>query len=335
MLSTHQRCAVVATAAATLTLLAAGLPTTATAEDPSLSRFYRQKVTWAACDGEGMPKDLQCGKVTVPLDYSRPDGGTLDLALARYRATGTSRGSVLLNFGGPGGAGIPQLALGGKDFMGLTNGYDVVTFDPRGVGRSSPVSCGEGVDDIAQATDDGADGTDSASVRSALEAVKRAAGECARHSGPVLPHIGTVDASRDMDVIRQALGDKKLNYLGFSYGTRLGAVYAAQFPQKRGRMVLDGVDTLTEPIAEQGLAGAEGQQTALDDFITWCAQNMACPFGQDARGAREQVVQLVRLARRRARTVGLRPGVLRTGPGRERSARRCTARRCGPPWSRR
>ncbi|MEW1564531.1 alpha/beta hydrolase [Streptomyces sp. NPDC093509] len=293
MLSMHQRCAVVGTATATLTLLAAGLPTTATAEDPDLSRFYRQKVTWAACESEGMPKDLQCGKVTVPLDYEKPDGGTLDLALARYRATGSSRGSVLLNFGGPGGAGIPQLALGGKEFMGLTNGYDVVTFDPRGVGRSSPVSCGEGVDDISQATDDSAEGTDSASVRSALKAVKKAAEECAQHSGAVLPHIGTVNASRDMDIMRQALGDKKLNYLGFSYGTRLGAVYAAQFPKKTGRMVLDGVDTLTEPVAEQGLAGAEGQQTALDDFITWCTQNMACPFGQDARSAREQVVQLV------------------------------------------
>lgn len=293
MLSTHQRCAVVGTATATLTLLAAGLPTTATAEDPGLSRFYRQKVTWAACEGDGMPKDLQCGKVTVPLDYGKPNGGTLDLALARYRATGSSRGSVLLNFGGPGGAGIPQLALGGKDFMGLTNGYDVVTFDPRGVGRSSPVSCGEGVDEISQATDDSADGTDSASVRSALKAVKKAADECAQHSGAVLPHIGTVNASRDMDIMRQALGDKKLNYLGFSYGTRLGAVYAAQFPKKTGRMVLDGVDTLTEPIAEQGLTGAEGQQTALDDFITWCTRNAACPFGQDARSAREQVVQLV------------------------------------------
>ncbi|MEW2164713.1 alpha/beta hydrolase [Streptomyces sp. NPDC007084] len=293
MLSMHQRVAVVGAATATLTLLAAGLPTTATAEDPDLSRFYRQKVAWAACKGEGMPKDLQCGKVTVPLDYAKPDGGTLDLALARYRATGSSRGSVLLNFGGPGGAGIPQLAMGGKDFMGLTNGYDVVTFDPRGVGRSSPVSCGEGVDQIAEATDDSAEGSDSASVRAALTAVKKAADECARHSGAVLPHIGTVNASRDMDIMRQALGDKKLNYLGFSYGTRLGAVYAAQFPKKTGRMVLDGVDTLTEPIAEQGLTGAEGQQTALDDFITWCTQNMACPFGQDARGAREQVVQLV------------------------------------------
>ncbi|MFF3885832.1 alpha/beta hydrolase [Streptomyces sp. NPDC001914] len=289
MLSVHQRFAVVGAATATLTLLAAGLPAAASAADgPDLSRFYHQKVTWAACRGEGMPKDLQCGKITVPLDYARPDRGTLDLALARYRATGRSRGSVLLNFGGPGGAGVPGLAASGKDFMGLTNGYDVVTFDPRGVGRSSPVSCGDGADEIFGAA---AAGTD---VQAALKAVKKAADICARHSGAVLPHIGTVDAARDLDVMRQALGDKKLNYLGFSYGTRLGAVYAAQFPKKTGRMVLDGVDTLTEPITEQGRIGAEGQQTALDGFITWCAKNLACPFGQDPRSAGEQMVQLVK-----------------------------------------
>lgn len=109
----------------------------------------------------------------------------------------------------------------------------------------------------------------------------------------MLAHIGTVNASRDLDVMRQALGDKKLNYLGFSYGTRLGAVYAAQFPKKTGRMVLDGVDTLTESMAEQGLAGAEGQQTALDDFLTWCTQDISCPFGEDPREARQQVVRLV------------------------------------------
>lgn len=294
MLSTHRRCAVAAAAAATtaaLTLLGAGLPSVAPAADqPDLSRFYQQKITWAACKGDGMPKDLQCGKVTVPLDYARPGAGTLDVALARYRATGKSRGSVLLNFGGPGVAGIAALADGGKDFMGLTNGYDVVTFDPRGVGQSSPVSCGEGSAQVFANLDASLDGSD---PQAALKQLQKVADECAKHSGPVLPYIGTINASRDMDVMRAALGDKKLNYLGFSYGTRLGAVYAAQFPKKVGRMALDGVDTLTEPLAEQGLVSAEGQQTALDSFITWCVKDVACPFGQDPRSARQQVVQLV------------------------------------------
>ncbi|MET8944384.1 alpha/beta hydrolase [Streptomyces sp. NPDC004542] len=278
--------------AVALTLLGAGLPAAgAEPPRPDLSRFYRQKIVWSACEGPDMPEDLQCGKVTVPLDYARPGAGTLEVALARYRATGRSRGSVLLNFGGPGGAGIDGLAAGGKDFMDLTNGYDVVTFDPRGVGRSSPVSCGEGADQAFAATREAAAAGD---ARAVLEKVRQAAAECAEHSGPVLPYIGTVNVSRDLDVIRQALGDRKLNYLGFSYGTRLGAVYAAQFPDKVGRLALDGVDTLTESPAEQGIAGAAGQQTALDDFLDWCVTDIACPFGQDRRAAGERIVRLVR-----------------------------------------
>ncbi|MGW2488187.1 alpha/beta hydrolase [Streptomyces sp. NPDC001606] len=275
----------------TLALLGAGLPAAAaTPPQPDLSRFYRQKAVWGACAGPDMPKDLQCAKVTVPLDYARPTAGTLDLALARYRATGPSRGSVLLNFGGPGSSGVSELASAGKQFMDLTNGYDVVGFDPRGVGRSSPVSCGEGTDEAATATDGTADLDHPQAL---LVQLQKAAAACARNSGPVLRHIGTVNASRDLDVIRQALGDKKLNYLGFSYGSRLGAVYAAQFPHKVGRMTLDGVDTLTEPLSEQGIAGAEGQQTALDDFLDWCTTDLACPFGQDRRAAGDEVVRLV------------------------------------------
>ncbi|MEV5885837.1 alpha/beta hydrolase [Streptomyces sp. NPDC052020] len=287
--SSVRRCAVTGTLG--LALLGAGLPAVARdGTEPGLSRFYDQKVRWSACEGTDAPKDLRCGKVTVPLDYARPEAGTLDLALARYEATGDSRGSVLLNFGGPGGSGVSELASGGKDFLHLTNGYDVVAFDPRGVGRSSPVSCGEGSVEILEATDgDGEDGD----TREVLRRLRNAVAKCARHSGPVLPHIGTVNASRDMDVIRQALGDDKLNYLGFSYGTRLGAVYAAQFPGRVGRMVLDGVDTLTEPLPVQALAGAQGQQRALENFIDWCTEDIACPFGQDARDAREQVAQLV------------------------------------------
>ncbi|NEY35499.1 alpha/beta fold hydrolase [Streptomyces sp. PRKS01-65] len=283
------RCAV--TGALGLALLGAGLPAVARdGTDPALARFYGQQVRWTACESADAPKDLQCGKVTVPLDYARPEAGTLELALARYRATGESDGSVLLNFGGPGSSGVSELASGGKDFLHLTNGYDVVAFDPRGVGRSSPVTCGEGSVEILEATDGDEEDGDTQEV---LRRLRNAVAKCVRNSGPVLPHIGTVNASRDMDVIRQALGDDKLNYLGFSYGTRLGAVYAAQFPGKVGRMVLDGVDTLTEPLPQQGLAGAQGQQTALENFIDWCTNDIACPFGQDPREAREQVVQLV------------------------------------------
>ncbi|AKZ54014.1 putative protease (secreted protein) [Streptomyces ambofaciens ATCC 23877] len=282
------------TGALGLALLGAGLPAvTATANEaePGTARFYDQKITWSACEGMDVPKDLQCGKVTVPLDYDRPGSGTLDLALARYPATTDDpRGSVLLNFGGPGGSGVSELSAGGKEFMHLTNDYDVVTFDPRGVGRSSPVTCGPATVDIIEATNGDETLTEPEDV---LRRLRDAAAECAEHSGPVLRHIGTVDAARDLDVMRRALGDDRLNYLGFSYGTRLGAVYAAQFPDKVGRMVLDGVDTLTEPLTEQGLAGARGQQTALENFLDWCVEDIACPFGQDARDARRQVEQVI------------------------------------------
>ncbi|TGZ15731.1 protease [Streptomyces sp. S816] len=299
--SAVRRCA--GTGVLALALLGSVLPVPAAAvsapvaaDRPDLSRFYRQKVVWGACAGPGMPRDMQCGKVTVPLDYARPGTGTLDLALARYRGTGTSHHSVLLNFGGPGGAGVNELAYDGKQFMGLTNGYDVVTFDPRGVGRSSPVSCGDGGDQAAAVT--GAD-ADLAHPQALLRQLRQSAAACARSSGDVLPYIGTVNAARDLDVIRQALGERKLNYLGFSYGTRLGSVYAAQFPHNVGRMALDGVDTLTESLAEQGIDGARGQQTALEDFLDWCARDTGCPFGRDRRAAGDAVAGLVRSLDRR------------------------------------
>jgi pimeloyl-ACP methyl ester carboxylesterase len=292
MRSTHKCCAAGAAVLA-LALLGAGLPSMASAatDEPDLSRFYDQRIKWTRCTGTDLPKDLRCGKVTVPLDYARPGDGTLELAMARYPATTRhKRGSVLVNFGGPGIVGVPELAYGGKAFMDLTNGYDVVTFDPRGVGRSSPVSCGEGTDTAQEAL---ADGDDAQGPGAALGQLQKAAAECAENSGPVLRHIGTVNASRDMDVMRAALGDKKLNYLGFSYGSRLGSVYAAQFPRKVGRMVFDGVDTLTEPVTEQGLVGAKGQQTALENYLDACTEQWTCPFGQDRRAAKEMVVKLI------------------------------------------
>ncbi|MFF3639550.1 alpha/beta hydrolase [Streptomyces sp. NPDC002564] len=264
---------------------------------PDLSRFYTQKIKWTACKGEtasaaeasGGTKDVRCGHVSVPLDYAKPAAGTVDVAMIRMKssASGKPRGSLLLNFGGPGGPGVSALAGSQKEFGFLSKGYDVVSFDPRGVGQSEPVSCGDAEQDTDAMS---GDADDPAAV---LDGLRRIAEQCKAESGPVLPHMGTVNVSRDLDVMRQALGDKKLNYLGFSYGTRLGAVYAAQFPRKVGRMVLDGVDTLTEPVAEQSLATAEGRQTALDNFLAWCTGNAGCVFGTDARSARRGMVRLI------------------------------------------
>ncbi|MER5260340.1 alpha/beta hydrolase [Streptomyces sp. NPDC002855] len=268
---------------------------------PDLSRYYTQKIKWGACEGDGaglmsesdataVPKDknIRCGKITVPLDYADPGRGKVDVAMIRIKSSGKPRGSLLLNFGGPGGAGVSGLLNAQKEFEYLGKGYDVVSFDPRGVGESSPVSCGD-----AGARETAVEG-DSDDPGAVIDEMREIAEQCKKESGPVLPYVGTVNVSRDMDVMRQVLGDKKLNYLGFSYGTRLGSVYAAQFPKNVGRMVLDGVDTLTEDVAEQALVSAEGRQTALDNFIKWCTDNAGCVLGTDSRGARDSMAELIK-----------------------------------------
>lgn len=285
------------TAVAALALAVAGLPAAADPSGPAqpdLKRFYTQKIKWAACkpDVQNLSedvtkdKDVTCGTVKVPLDYADPGRGTIRLALLKIKSSGDKRGSLLVNFGGPGGAGVAGLADAKKDFGYVGKGYDVIGFDPRGVGLSEPVSCGGD----PEPGDDVEDPGDASAI---LKELRATAAECAKKSGPVLPYIGTVNVSRDLDVMRQALGDKKLNYLGFSYGTRLGAVYTAQFPKKVGRMVLDGVDTLTEDVAEQALVGAEGRQTALDNFLLWCTKNAGCVFGEDSRNARHAMTKLI------------------------------------------
>ncbi|MFE0099438.1 alpha/beta hydrolase [Streptomyces sp. NPDC059009] len=298
--------------AAVTALALAGLPVAAQAAPsatptpspgPDLSRYYTQKIKWGTCEqAEGLPKSqrdgVQCGKVTVPLDYAKPAGDSVDLAMIRIKSSahGKPRGSLLLNFGGPGGAGVSALLGAQKEFSYLGKGYDVVSFDPRGVGLSDPVSCGDAASDVDPTDSGTADAGERAEndPTGILADLRKAAAQCAKDSGPVLPYVGTVNVSRDMDVMRQALGDKKLNYLGFSYGTRLGAVYAAQFPKKVGRVVLDGVDTLTEDVAEQARVSAEGRQTALDNFLTWCTGNAGCVFGTNARTARTAMTKLVK-----------------------------------------
>ncbi|MGW0735876.1 alpha/beta hydrolase [Streptomyces sp. NPDC002851] len=299
--------------AAVLALVGAGAPTSAMErvaerdrgdKQPDLTRFYGQKISWGKCDdvldAMDVPKDMTCGQVTVPLDYANPKKGTVDLVLNRIPASGKKRGSLLVNFGGPGGAGVAGLAGMERNFDSLTEGYDVIGFDPRGVGQSSPVTCGEGVDDDELQ----GSGTDQDSGAFEIERLKKQYEICKKYSGPVLEHIGTVNVSRDLDVMRQVLGDDKLNYLGFSYGTRLGAVYAAQFPHKVGRMVLDGVDTLTEPMPEQQRVSAAGQQTALDNFVTWCSANGGCVLGSNSRDAKENVRKLIDQLNDRPITLG-------------------------------
>ncbi|WP_406507597.1 alpha/beta hydrolase [Streptomyces sp. NBC_00212] len=272
--------------AAALALIGPTAVTRAAGPEPDLGRFYRQKIGWEPCKptegqtGELLDsvREMECSTLSVPVDYGDLGKGAISLAVSRFRTTAHGKdrkGSVVFNFGGPGASGVDGLAAFRAEAAGIGKHYDLVSFDPRGVARSSPVRCG-GEDEPArlEGQSQGAPGTGAAAVAEA-EAIAKA---CREKTGPLLDHVGTINASRDMDILRQVLGDKKLNYLGISYGTRLGVVYASQFPKKTGRMALDAVDTLQGTAEQDALAQAKGFQRALDAFFAGCAQQN-CELG--------------------------------------------------------
>ncbi|MGV9312458.1 alpha/beta hydrolase [Streptomyces sp. NPDC003691] len=235
-----------------------------------------QKLAWAACrapvkaDGANAEKpgpEWQCATLKAPLDYARPGGATLGIALIRTVAKDPGRriGSLLFNFGGPGGSGISALPSGDDVVDKLGRRYDLVSFDPRGVAESSGVVCR---DDKAIEAAHRVDSTpDTPAEQRAFMAASASFGaDCARRSGRVLPHVGTANTARDLDLMRQVLGDDKLNYLGFSYGTELGGVYAHLFPERVGRLAMDGVVDPTADYARGTRNQVVGFQRALDNY---------------------------------------------------------------------
>jgi pimeloyl-ACP methyl ester carboxylesterase len=213
--------------------------------------------------------EWQCATARVPLDYGKPAGETLGIALIRARATGDEGkriGSLLFNFGGPGGSGVATLPAMGDLFDSLRGRYDLVGFDPRGVADSSEVVCR---DDRATEASLALDSTpDTPAEERAYFADAKAFGAgCAERSGKLLPHIGTTDAARDLDVLRQVLGDEKLHYFGFSYGTGLGGVYAHLFPRRVGRLTLDAVVDPSAGFVQHSRNQALGFQRALDNYF--------------------------------------------------------------------
>ncbi|NUR92506.1 MAG: alpha/beta fold hydrolase [Nonomuraea sp.] len=247
-------------------------------------------VAWSGCtgltgpDGRPLPADpaVQCGTIPVPLDYAHPDGEKIDLALIRIKATGDPIGSLVFNFGGPGASGVDTLAMAAKAFGSLGTRYDLVSFDPRGVERSAGVKCGGQLDALLAAPS-GADGDTLA---------RKVAAACEKDSGKVLPHVGTVNAAKDLDRLRTALGDDRLNYFGFSYGTHLGAVYATHFPAKVGRFVLDGAFDPTVTYEERALTQATGFSHAFDAFAADCVAQ-GCDLGANPAAVRSTVEKLL------------------------------------------
>jgi pimeloyl-ACP methyl ester carboxylesterase len=240
----------------------------------------------------GMSYD--CATVKVPQDWSKPDsGGTYDIAMMRVRSKSQKQriGSLLLNPGGPGGSGIdlsvylsfgPQ--LGGLPTE-VTDRFDLIGFDPRGVSRSSQVKCiGDSDQDASFAADP--DPVSQAEFDRVAALNKKIADGCGQKYGDQLANFSTEQAARDVDALRAAVGDSKLTYLGFSYGTLLGATYAQLFPQNIRALVLDGAVDATEDYIQGSETQAKGFERAFGNFTTWCKANAAkCPIAGDPRAA--------------------------------------------------
>jgi pimeloyl-ACP methyl ester carboxylesterase len=255
--------------------------------DPALARFYSQQLAWETCH-----EDFQCTTMEVPLDYDAPDGEVIELAMLRQPAGGDDRiGSLLVNPGGPGASGTAYVRTGPVN-DDVTERFDIVGFDPRGVGESAPIDCLDdaALDDFVETDGSPDDATEIVQLRE--QAASFVAG-CADRSGEMLPHIGTADVARDLDVLRAVLGDEVLYYRGASYGTDIGAAYAELFPDRVGRLVLDGaVDpSLT---GEQFLLGqARGAERALTAYFQTCVADEDCPLGESTAEARSTLTDLL------------------------------------------
>lgn len=245
----------------------------------NLQEFYAQEITWEECEGE-----FACATVKVPLDYSDPGRESIDIATIRLDASGESQGSLLMNPGGPGVSGYNTVRDSAEFLLSdrLRQSYDVIGFDPRGVNRSSAVDCltDEEREEARNETIP-PDATDEEALALIEEDSAEYAELCADRTGELLGYIDTVSAAKDMDILRALVGDEKLNYLGFSYGTQLGAAYAGLFPEKVGRFVLDGAVDPALSSAEITAGQVAAFDEALRNYIEDCQSKSDCPLPGD------------------------------------------------------
>ncbi len=230
----------------------------------NLAKFQNQELRWDSCYG-----DFECSSFKVPVDYDAIDGRTFTLQVLRRMATDQRNrlGSLIVNPGGPGGSGV-DYAYNADSIVSpaIINKYDIVGFDPRGVNTSEPVRClTDSEEDKFLANDGQAKNIDE--VNKLVSAAKKFTKGCATIAGSKIGHYSTLETAKDMDILRRALGDTKLNFLGKSYGTYLGTLYAALFPNSIGHMVLDGAVDPNVSLKEQNLVQAIGFDRALTDFL--------------------------------------------------------------------
>lgn len=259
---------------------------------PALAPFYSQTLSWSACADD----DALCSTLTVPLDYRRPRGETIDLALLKVPAEDPGRriGSLVVNPGGPGAPGTDYAASASAVFrQPLLDVYDIVGFDPRGTGDSAPVDCltDDQLDDYIATDPD----PDTPAEVAAYEGwVQTFGAGCAERSGRLAAHVTTIEAARDMDVLRAALGESTMTYFGASYGTKLGATYADLFPDKVGRLALDGAVDLSISARELSLEQAAGFETALRAYVSNCVeQTDGCFLGDTVDAGLERIRQFI------------------------------------------
>ncbi|MFB4422095.1 alpha/beta hydrolase [Streptomyces sp. QL37] len=258
-------------------------------QEPQNPQASARPLDWKRCDapegGTAPGPAWRCATLDVPLDHARPDGKTIGIALIRKAATEKSErlGSMLFNFGGPGGSGVGILPRAAASYRELNTRYDLVGFDPRGVAASAGVRCrGDKEQETAYREIDMTPDTPAEEAAFIGDSRDFGAG-CERLSPAVLPHVGTVNAARDMDAIRRALGDEKLSYFGISYGTELGGTYAHLFPEHVGRVVLDAVVDPTADSVGHARNQATGFQRALENYLKDRGQDPAAGTRRIAR----------------------------------------------------
>lgn len=267
-----------------------GEATSAQGEVPAgLEEFYGQEIDWNECEGG------ECGRLTVPIDYAAPQDGSIELALVRVPAADDDkrRGSLLVNPGGPGASGVRYARLGSLIVSpSVADAYDIVGFDPRGVAKSAPVTC---FDDGEMDEWLGADPSpDTPDEEAASEQLGQDFAQACEEAAPdLLGHVSTIEAARDMDVLRAVLGESELDYLGASYGTFLGATYAELFPERVGRLVLDGAVPPELSGLEMGLGQAAGFEQATRSYVQDCIDQGDCPLGDDVDTGMERITDFL------------------------------------------
>ncbi|MGW0904314.1 alpha/beta hydrolase [Streptomyces sp. NPDC002853] len=288
-------------------LLAGAVPSVAESSPGTRTRptsaHHQQRLSWGPCSKaqeELNAAGARCAEVTVPLDYSTPGGRTLQIAVSRIKAKASSqrRGILLSNPGGPGGSGIANTLALRPALKEVADGYDLIGFDPRFLGESSPITCAPADPPTPPGPSTSPRADFDASVRNARDTARR----CQEHgdNAELLPHASSRNVARDMDVIRAALGERKLSYYGISYGADLGAVYTQMFPRRTDRMV---IGSSTDPAATQYElfhSSGEPAEEALDEWAAWTARRHdTYQLGRTASHVRMRVERLLLQAERR------------------------------------